>query len=117
MTSVRRGTVISRSSTVNVTVSPGALSALKRAPLPRDVLAVLIGEELDGGRDRGRREVAERAERAAEDVPGDVGHRREVLFASLSPLEARECLREPERPLAARRALATGLVLVEAGEA
>src|SRR5690606_5205621 len=83
------------------------------AALPGDVRLELLAEELDAGRDGRRRAVAERAERAAQDVVADVHERVEVLERALAVLDAVQHELHPVGALAARRALAAGLVRVE----
>src|SRR5947209_7699579 len=111
MMSVPAGTETSSPSIVRLT---GACSTVKGAPTLRDVLAVLVGEEL---RRRGHwrdREVTERAERSPDDVSCDVVHDRDVLFAALSVLEPLERVHHPVRAFPARRAFAARLVRVKA---
>ena len=69
------------------------------------------------GGDRHRHGVAEGAERAADDVVADVEDRFQVLVGALALLEPLDRPHQPVGALAARRALAAGLVLVELGPA
>src|SRR6266704_1240119 len=137
ITSMPLGTVISRPSMVTATrcstgarapvsvcavirsltsVGPGRGGGrIERAAAALEVLDVLVPEVLDGGHHRADRAVAERAERAPADVVADVEQFLQVLFGALAPVQPVEDPDHPVRPLTARRALATGLVLVELG--
>src|SRR4051812_6084901 len=77
------------------------------------MLEVLAAEELDRGGDRSRRTVAQGAERASEDVVALVEQQVEVVCRTLPRLQALQGLDEPPGSLAARRALAARLVLVD----
>src|ERR1700761_3940645 len=77
------------------------------------VLDDLVAEVLEGRGDRYRHGVAERAERAADDVVAHVEDRFQVLVVALAVLQPLERPHHPVRTLTARRALAAGLVLVE----
>src|ERR1700693_584290 len=77
------------------------------------MLDELVPEVLDRGDARADRAVSERAERPAEDVVADVEQLVQVGVAALAALERVEQLDDPVRALAAWRALAAGLVLVE----
>src|SRR5680860_1628193 len=74
----------------------------------------LVAEVLDGALDAAGGTIAQRAERAAEDVVTDLVEHADVLFAALAGQEAVQDLGEPEGALPAWRALAAGLMLVEA---
>ena len=128
MISVPFGTVISKPSIVTRTPSadsgnrqslrPGPSEEHRRGWVERAAAALVVLDEfvpevLDRRHDRADRAVAERAERAAQDVVADVKQLVEVALAALAALERVEHLDDPERALAARRALAAGLVLVE----
>src|SRR5919198_852941 len=78
-----------------------------------DVRLELGAELTQVARDGVDREVAERAERAAEHPVADVLEQVEVGLRRIALLDPRQQLHEPARSLAARRALATGLVHVE----
>jgi hypothetical protein len=80
-----------------------------------EVRDVLVAEVLDGAHHRARRAVTEGAEAAAEDVVADVEQLVDVLLGALAVLEPSGDLLEPPGALAARGALAAGLVLVEVG--
>src|SRR5439155_22017903 len=95
MISVPAATVTSRPSIVSVTFF--AVSAAKRAPLVLDVRHVFVAPEVHGRGDRRRREVAERTERPAADVPGDVDHDREILLAAAALFEAPQRALDPVR--------------------
>src|SRR4029078_12592996 len=82
-----------------------------------EVAEVLVAEVLDRRRDRRSRPGAEGAERATEDVVTEVDQGLEVGLLALAVLEALQGLHEPPGALAARRALAARLVLVELGPA
>src|SRR5215218_6453076 len=91
-------------------------AAGERAAAAADVLAELVAEVLEGGDDRAGGPVAEGAERAAEDRVADVLEGVHVLLAALPGLQPEQDLAHPVGALAARRALAAGLVGVELGE-
>src|SRR6266511_1916258 len=126
MTSVPGATSSSWSSMVTFTVvglsgmgllgGGGDAAARERAAAAADVLAELGAEELEGGDDRAGRPVPEGAERAAEDRVADVLEGVHVLLPALPGLEPAQDLAHPVGALAARRALAAGLVGVELGE-
>src|SRR3954469_7142015 len=78
-----------------------------------DVGLELVAELLDHRADRHRHRVAEDAQAVADDLLLDRGHDVEVHRGRLARLDALEHLVRPVRPLAARRALAAGLVAVE----
>src|SRR3954470_18405603 len=88
---------------------------VERAAPFGEVLEVLVAEVLDRAGDRAGGAVAERAERPAQDVVALVQQEFEVLLAADARLQVGESLDQPPRALAARRALAAGLVLVELG--
>src|SRR5665811_1532223 len=73
----------------------------------------LVSEVLDGRGDRAGGTVAKRAECAPQNVVAHVEQQLDVARMPLALVEAFERLCEPPCALAARRALATGLVLVE----
>src|SRR6201987_778537 len=79
------------------------------------VLDDLVAEILDGGGKRHRHGVAERAERAADDVHAHVEDRFQVLAGALALLDPLARPHQPPGALPAWRALAAGLVLVEPG--
>src|SRR5436190_24378369 len=85
----------------------------ERTPGFVDVLLELAAELVDvaGHRDRGR--LAERAEALAVDAVAHVEQQVELVLLRLAGFEAAQDLRHPARSLAARRALAARLVLVE----
>ena len=91
----------------------GGRGRVERAAAVLEVGDVLVAEVLDRRGDRAGRAVAERAERPAEDVVALVEQLLEVGLGALALLEPREHLHQPPGALAARRALAAGLVLVE----
>src|SRR3954463_9744597 len=78
-----------------------------------DVGLELVAELLDHRADRHRHRVAQDAQAVADDLLLDRGHDVEVHRGRLARLDALEHLVRPVRPLAARRALAAGLVAVE----
>src|SRR5689334_4078861 len=93
-------------------------------PLERRLAAVRAAALLDVGdelappllqvaRDRVYGEVAERAERAAEDARADVVEQVEIGELRLARLDLLEQLHHPTRAFAARRALAARLVHIE----
>src|SRR6266545_93363 len=102
--------------TLLVVGADGHPAALEGAAVAADVLAELVAEVLQGRDDRAGRAVAEGAEGAAEDPVADVLEGVEVLVAALPALQAQEDLAHPVGALAARGALAAGLVGVELGE-
>src|SRR5690606_30459770 len=77
----------------------------------------LVPEVLDRRRDRRGGAVAQGAERAAEDVLAEVEQLVDVALLAAARLEPLEDLHQPPGALAAGRALAAGLVLVELGPA
>src|SRR5690242_15938911 len=78
-----------------------------------DVLLELAAELVDVARDRDRGRLAERAEALAVDAVADVEQQIELVLLGVAGFEPAQDLRHPARSLAARRALAAGLVLVE----
>src|SRR6478735_535170 len=95
----------------------GRGGGVEGAPAVGEVGDVLVAEVLDRAGDRADRTVGERAERAAEDVVALVEQELEVGLGTLSLLQRRQRLHQPPGALAAGRALAAGLVLVELGPA
>src|SRR5581483_5109938 len=75
------------------------------ATLVIDVVLELVAEMQDEALHRQRRGVAERADRSAGDVVGDVRQHVEVLVAAFAVLDAVDHAVEPARALAAGRAL------------
>src|SRR5215470_4223312 len=105
-----------RASSSLTSVGPGrGGGGVERAAAPLEVLDELVPEVLDRGHHRADRTVAERAERAAEDVVADVEQLVQVFLGALAPVQPVKDADHPVRPLAARGALAAGLVLVELG--
>src|SRR5579859_1317909 len=86
---------------------------VERAATVFRVLDELVPEVLDRRLDRADRAVAERAERAAENVVADVEQLVQVGVAALAMFQRVEQLDDPVGALAARRAFAARLVLVE----
>src|SRR5438093_11975798 len=88
----------------------------ERAPAEDGVLLELGAERGDEGAGRHGGRIGERADGGARHVGGDVEQQGDVgsRRRPLAVLEAAEHLLEPARPLAARRALAAGLVMEEA---
>src|SRR5215470_14254871 len=84
-----------------------------QALLVVDVILELVAEMLDEALHRQRRGVAQRTDRAAGDVVGDVHEHVEVLASTLSMLDAVDHAPQPACPFSARRALAAGLGEVE----
>src|SRR5215468_3452761 len=84
-----------------------------QALLVVDVVLELVAEMLDEALHWQRRGVAQRADRPAGDVVGDVHEHVEVLASTLAALDAVDHAPQPSRPFAARRALAAGLGEVE----
>src|SRR5437868_2010408 len=82
-----------------------------------DVGLELVAELVDVARDRDRGGLAQRAEALAVDPVAHVEEEVELVLLRLARLESAQDLRHPARSLAARRALATRLVLVELGDA
>ena len=134
ITSVPGGTLTWTPSMVSVTRSVFSTSAVRHAEAPsaaktveatgsngqpplRQVLEVLVAEVLDRARDRAGRAVTQGAERAAQDVVALVEQEVEVGLAADALLEVGQGLHQPPGALAARRALAARLVLVELGPA
>src|SRR6478735_3453795 len=125
MSSVPFGTEISKPSIVTVTRSSLFSTAVKsvrsnqsavlaaRATLPAAVREVFVAEVLDRRRHRRGRAVTERAERASQDVVGQVEQRVEIVLRGVAALEAVVDADVPVGALAARCALAARLVLVE----
>src|SRR4051812_4874430 len=93
------------------------LHRVERAAALGEVLEVLVAEVLDRAVDRADRAVGECAERPPEDVVALVEEQVEVALLADALLELGEHLHQPPGALAARSALATGLVLVELGPA
>src|SRR4029079_11404463 len=87
--------------------------AAERATSAVDMGAELVRPVPHVARDGVDGEVAERAERAAEDPPTDRLEQVEVAVVGLPRLDLLEQLNHPARSLAARRALAARLVHVE----
>src|SRR5215212_71996 len=123
MIRVPLGTLISKPSIVTVTrsVSGGAVISVRSheigLPQPRrdpalDVVLVLGLEVLQRGGDRAGRAVAEGAERPAVDVVGGVQQGVQVLVRAGAGEDPAQHLDHPVGALAARRALAAGLVRV-----
>src|SRR3954454_8354080 len=81
-----------------------------------DVRLELVPELRDVARDDDRVGVAERAEALAVDPVAHVEQQVELALARGAVLELAQDRRQPARPLAARRALAARLVLVELRE-
>src|SRR5712691_2345560 len=77
----------------------------------------LASELLDVARNRDRGRFAEWAQALAVDAVAHVQQEVELGLKRLAGLEPAQDLRHPPGPLAARRALATGLVLVELRDA
>src|SRR5664280_773634 len=73
----------------------------------------LLAEVLYGRGDTAGRTVAERAERAKQDVAADVQELVDVVLRSLTMLESLHDLFEPERALTTGRALAARLMGIE----
>src|SRR5579863_4050582 len=137
ITSMPLGTLISKPSMVTVTrCSTGARApasvcavirsltsvgpyrrggGIERAAAALEVLDELVPEVLDGGHHGADRAVAERAERAPEDVVTDVEQLVQVRIGAHAPVQPVEDADHPVGPLPARGALAAGLVLVELG--
>src|SRR3954452_22605724 len=87
------------------------------APLVLNVVHELVAEMLEEALHRQRRSIAERADGASGDVVGDVVEKREVFHAPLAVLDAVHHAIEPARALAARGALAAGLLEIEVRQA
>src|SRR5215469_13913712 len=128
ITRVPLGTVISNPSMVTVTVWVVVCTVIELPIRPQRggrrveraaafllVLDDLVAEVLDGGGNRHRHGVAERAERAADDVVADVEDRFQVFVGALALLDPLDRPHHPVGALPARCALAAGLVLVELG--
>src|SRR6478609_9859473 len=90
---------------------------LERTSAEADVRLVLVREVLQARVDNRRRAVGERAERAERQVRAQVMHDRKVRRLALAVLEPLEEPGSPPAALAARGALPTGLVRVEANHA
>src|SRR6476619_5955226 len=111
-------TLTSRPSIVKAIVSltglgtQGLLDELALAAGPRglDVVLELLAELLHHRADRHRHRIAEDAEAVADDLLLDGGHDVEVHRRREAGVDALEHRDRPARPLAARRALAAGLV-------
>src|SRR5262245_59433695 len=86
------------------------------ALLVLDVMHELAAEMLDEALHRQRRGVAQRADGAPGDVVGDILEQRQVLHAALPVLDPVHHAVEPAGALAARRALAAGLLEIEVRE-
>src|SRR3954468_22187480 len=90
----------------------GRLAAVRAAAV-LDVGDELLAPLLQVARDRVDGEVAERAERLAEDPRADRLEQLDVRELAVAALELLQDLHHPARSLAARRALAARLVHVE----
>src|ERR1700722_2656525 len=90
---------------------------IERAAAILLVLDDLVAEVLDGRADRHRGGGAESAERAADDVVADVEDGIQVLVVTIALLKPLDRAHQPVGALAAGRALAARLVLVELGPA
>src|SRR5215470_16872829 len=88
---------------------------IERAAASLGMLDELVTEVLDGRYDRTDRAVAERTERAAQDVVADVEQLVQVLVGSLAPLQPVQDPHHPVGALPAQGTLAARLVLVELG--
>src|SRR3954447_11837004 len=88
----------------------------ERAAAEGVVVDELVPEELDARDDRAGRAVAQGAERTTEDVVAGVEQRLDVLLGADAGLQPLQDLDHPVGPLAARGALAAGLVRVELRE-
>ena len=86
---------------------------LVACPRGLDVGLELVAELRDHRADRHRHRVAQHAQAVADDVLLDGGHDVEVHRGRLARVDALEHLHGPVGALAARRALAAGLVAVE----
>src|SRR5436305_6333674 len=84
--------------------------AAVRAAAVLDVGDELVAPLLQVARDRVDGEVAERAERLAEDSGADRLQQLDVRELSVAALQLLQDLHHPARPLAARRALAARFV-------
>src|SRR5262245_10252233 len=78
-----------------------------------DVVLEFVAEMLDEALHRQRRGLAERADRAPGDVVRDRRQQIEILVASLAVLDAVDHAPQPPGALAAGRALAAGLLVIE----
>src|SRR5829696_5464603 len=87
--------------------------AAERAAAVVDVLLELVAEAVDVARNRHRGRVAEGAEALAEDAVADVEQQVELPLPRAALLDLVQQLHHPAGSLAARRALAAGLVHVE----
>src|SRR5690349_11592081 len=125
MTSSPLAAVTSTPSTTSVTMSvflatsvisvrsyQGLLGQPRSGPA-LDVVQVVLAEELQRRHDRRRGAVAQAAERAAEDVVGGVLEGVQVLDGALAGQDPAVRAHHPVVALAARSALAAGLVVVE----
>src|SRR4028119_241118 len=105
-------TVRSLMVTLGTLSSVSEIAALReRAALLADVLLDLGEEALDQRGDRTDRGVAQGAQRVAADVAADGEQDLAVGRGPLAMLEPLQHQLHPVRPLAARRALAAGLVV------
>ena len=86
---------------------------VERTAAALDMRDVFVAEELDRRRDRARRAIAQGAERLTENRIGDVQQLVQVFGSAVTGFQAVVDLTQPERALAAWRALAARLVLVE----
>ena len=91
--------------------------AAERAAALVEVPLELVAELRDVARDDDRRGVAERAEALAQDPVADVEEQVELALRGAALLDPSEDVDLPADALAARRALAAGLLLVELREA
>src|SRR3954447_801853 len=89
----------------------------ERATALVDVALELVAEVGDVARHRHRHRVAQRAQAVAEDAVAHVQQQVELALARLAHLDAADDLHAPARALAAGRALAAALVLVELRDA
>src|SRR5437588_8865350 len=78
-----------------------------------DMVLVFRAEVLEGRAEARRHALAQQAETSAGHVPGDSIQKVEVLHPALPREDAVEDLSEPDRPLAAGRALPARLVAIE----
>src|SRR5271165_1318676 len=126
ITRVPFGTAISNPSMVTLMVSVDVCTVMRLPVCPQCrggrveraaafllVLHDLVPEVLDDGGNRRGRGVAERAERAADDVVADVEQLVQVFAGAVAVLEPLDHPDHPVGALPARRALAARLVLVE----
>src|SRR5512139_1240519 len=94
-----------------------AAARLDDAVAVLDVVLELVPEMSDEALHGPRRRVAERADSVSLDVVGDAHQHIHVFLAALARQDPRERAVEPAGALAARRALAAGLHVIEAREA